>query len=92
MHKLHSGGISRAIRCICVISAVTAGPTADTKCHVGSFSHASRRQFSGNNAIFAANAVTTATEGSPLGQRLQYFHYPADFVEFLNDVTSQRVD
>ena len=32
MHKLHSGGNSRAIRCKCVISAPLAVPPADIKC------------------------------------------------------------
>ena len=35
MHKLHGGGISRAIRRICVISAALAEPPADTKCQFG---------------------------------------------------------
>ncbi|MBA3870071.1 MAG: hypothetical protein H0X30_13075 [Anaerolineae bacterium] len=42
MHKLHGGGNSRAIRCICVISAAAAELPADTKCQFGGFSPASR--------------------------------------------------
>ncbi|MBI1276639.1 MAG: hypothetical protein GC179_00785 [Anaerolineaceae bacterium] len=30
--KLHSGGLTRAIRCNCVISAASAEPAAGTKC------------------------------------------------------------
>ncbi len=30
-------------------------------------------QFGGNSAVYAANAVTTATKGSSLGQQLQHF-------------------
>jgi hypothetical protein len=32
-------------------------------------------QFSGNIAIYAVSAVTTATKGSPLGQHLQHFEH-----------------
>jgi hypothetical protein len=58
---LHGGGISRASRCICVISVASAEFPADLKCPFDGFSRTCRRQFSGNYAIFATNAVTTAT-------------------------------
>ena len=35
MHKLHGGGISRAIRCICVISVAIGEPAANLKCQFG---------------------------------------------------------
>jgi len=57
MHKLHGGGIDRAFRRICVISAALAEPPADQKYPFGGFSLACRRQFSGNNAICAAFAA-----------------------------------
>ncbi len=58
---LYSGGNSRAIRCICVISAAVAEPSADIKLPFGGFSPASRRQFSGNNANNAVNATIIAS-------------------------------
>ncbi len=41
-HILHSGGIDRTTRGICVISAPLSEPAADTKCQFGGFSRASR--------------------------------------------------
>src|SRR6186713_1023649 len=41
--KLHSGGIDRAFRRICVISAAISEPPADLKCQFGGFSPISRR-------------------------------------------------
>ncbi|MBA3871437.1 MAG: hypothetical protein H0X30_20020 [Anaerolineae bacterium] len=43
MHKLHSGGSSRAFRRICIISVAVAEPPAAHKCQFGGFSRASRQ-------------------------------------------------
>jgi len=44
-HKLHSGGIDRAPRRICVISAALADASAAQKCQFGGIKGVSRLQF-----------------------------------------------
>jgi len=50
-HSLHSGGIDRAFRCICVISAIATDLPAAQKCQFGGLLPNPACHFSGKNAI-----------------------------------------
>jgi hypothetical protein len=52
MHKLHGGGIDRAIRCICVISVASAEPPPTQNVNSADSSRTSACHFGGSIAIY----------------------------------------